>query len=160
MKYYLLIILLLIPINTNANDLAIFKHPSGVFEIAIPKAWGKGTPFKPDPSVFTFYPSENSEFTVSITPKLNLPSELPLKVVKFMFPEEKPISEPKREKGDGWNSIRQDFESTKNNKTRVWLGKFYGYKSRAISITLSDSKENINGHKEVFERIVSSIVFK
>ncbi len=136
-----------------------FKHPSKAFTIDIPTNWGKGKQFQHNPNVFTFYPSESSEFTVSITQNLNLPPELPIAVVKMMFPQETPISEPKRRKGKGWNSIRQDFKGTKNGKSWIWLTEFYGVGSNAIAITLSDSKENIDKYKDLFEEIVNTISF-
>jgi hypothetical protein len=155
----LTLIFLSLSLNVNSGDWNTFKHPSGVFTVNIPKEWGEGIPFQYDPNIFTFKPSESSELTISITQNLNLPSELPMRVVSLMFPDEKPLSEPKREKGDSWNSIRQDFEKTIDGKTRIWLGQFYGFHMNAIAITLSDSKENIEQHKITFKKIVSSIKF-
>ena len=136
-----------------------FKHPSKVFTISIPTNWGKSKQFQHNPNVFTFYPSQSSEFTISITQNLNLPTELPIATVKMMFPQETPISEPKRKKGKGWNSIRQDFKGTKNGKSWIWLAEFYGFGSNAIAITLSDSKENIDKYKDLFEEIVNTLSF-
>ena len=137
-----------------------FNHPSKVFTIDVPKSWGKANQFKYDPNVFSFYPSDSSEFTVSITENLNLPKELPYSAVKMMFPTETPTNEPKRNNGAGWNSIRQDFKGMKSGKDWVWFSVFYGFGSNAIAITLSDSADKIGKHKEVFEAIMHSIVFR
>lgn len=136
-----------------------FRHPTGVFSISIPKSWGSGTPFPANPNVFTFSPPGGYEFTISITQNLNLPAEYPISAVTFMFPDETPITQPTREKGNGWNSIRQDFEKRINNKTWVWFAKFYGFKSNAIAITLNDTKDNIEKFREAFEAITKSIEF-
>lgn len=135
----------------------LFEHPTKVFTLKVPTNWGKPIKFKYDPNVFNFYPSESSEFTVSITQNLNLPSELPVYAFKWLFPEEVPITKLKREKGMGWNSARQDYQGTKNGKKRVWLAVFYGVGSNAVAITLSDYVENINNHKAVFEFVIKSI---
>jgi hypothetical protein len=136
-----------------------FTHPTRVFSISIPKSWGSGTPFPADPNVFTFCPPGGYQFTISITQNLNLPAEYPMEAVTFMFPDETPITQPTREKGNGWNSIRQDFEKETKNKTWVWFAKFYGFKSNAIAITLNDTKENIEKYREAFEAITKSIQF-
>lgn len=158
-RIFFLSLLLIFPLNVSAREWNTFKHPSGVFTINIPKEWGKGIQFKHNHNVFTFKPTGRSELTISITQNLNLPSELPIRVVQLMFPEETPISKPKRDKGKWWNSIRQDFEGTKNGKPWIWLGKFYGFGTNAIAITLSDSKKEIEKHKLIFGKITSSISF-
>lgn len=136
-----------------------FEHPTKAFTLNVPASWGKPHKFKYNPNVFSFYPSETAEFTVSISQNLNLSAELPASVAKMMFPEETPFTELKRNSGEGWNSIRQDYKGTKKGKSWAWLAVFYGTGSNAIAITLSDSAESINSHKELFERTVDSIAF-
>ena len=146
-------------IATSSNELTRFKHPTGVFTLSIPKNWGSGVPFQANPNVFTFKPSSSSEFTVSITQNLKLPSELPMTTVEFMFPDETPISKPIREKGNGWNSISQDFERKIAGKTWVWLAKFYGFRTNDIAINFNDTKENIDKFRALFEAVTNSIEF-
>jgi len=150
------------PINAQQQDTlqcVKFEHPTKVFTLDVPAGWGKPHKFKYNPNVFSFYPSQTAEFTVSISQNLNLPAELPAGVAKMMFPEETSFTELKRNSGEGWNSISQDYKGTKKGKPWAWLAVFYGTGSNAIAITLSDSAESINSHKELFERTVNSIAF-
>jgi hypothetical protein len=142
-----------------ADEMVRFIHPTGAFSLSIPKSWGLGVPFPPASNVFTFKPPGNAQFTVSITQNLRLPPEFPLKLVTLMFPDERPVSEPVRERGQGWNSIRQDFQNEINGQSVVWLAKFYGFGANAIAITLSDTKDNIGKFTEVFETVTNSIEF-
>ncbi|OGS19919.1 MAG: hypothetical protein A2252_11405 [Elusimicrobia bacterium RIFOXYA2_FULL_39_19] len=141
------------------NECFIFEHPTKVFKIAIPVQWGKPEKVNHYPNIFTFYPSKSSQFTVSITQNLNLPKELPVKIMKMMFPQETPISQLERNRGFGWNSIRQDYQGTNNGNPRMWFAVFYGVGSNFIAITLSDSPENISNYKEVFDKTVNNIAF-
>jgi hypothetical protein len=146
-------------LNADADEWSTFRHPSGVFTIKIPTTWGKGVRFSDDPGVYTFKPSLSAELRVTTNRIVNLPPELPMDFVRWMFPKETPISTPKREKGDGWNSIRQDFRGTLGGKKWVWLARFYGFEKNVVVITLSDRKENIKRHRPVFEEITNSVSF-
>ncbi len=147
-------------IDQNTEKWKNFKHPSGVFSIDVLKEWGKGIQYSQDPNVFSFQPTNTSELTISIAQDLKYMSkDMLIKYVKLMFPKERPISKAKWSKGYAWNSIRQDFEEKKNGRPRIWLVKFYEFGTNIIAITLSDSKENIDNHKLIFEQISDSIAF-
>ncbi|MFH2138612.1 MAG: hypothetical protein ABII88_08895 [Candidatus Omnitrophota bacterium] len=136
-----------------------FNHPSNIFTIKVPIEWGNANPLQHDVNVFSFSPSQSCEFTVSISQHLFLPKELPLDTVQMMFPSEVPITMPKRRSGEGWNFIRQDYQGEKNGEKWIWLAVFYGVDSNAIAMTLSDSSENIDAYKNIFEKIINSIAF-
>jgi hypothetical protein len=139
--------------------LTLFKHPTGVFALSIPRSWGPGVPFSENPNVFSFKRTGGCKLEMSITHNFTLPSELPMRIVTSMFRDGTPITEAIREEGSCWNSIRQDFETIEGGKPMVWLASFYGFQHNCIIITLNGSRDNIDKFRSKFEAITKSIEF-
>ena len=155
-----IILLCLFASPASVEELKLFQHPSGIFEIMVPADWNISHPMGGN-NITTFNPKNGkADLTISVSKNLNLPSELPEFTVTSMFPNEIPISKLTRRRGQNWNSIRQDWSGINNGVKTIWLAEFFGYKTNAIAITLSDEEIAIANQKDLFERIVRSIKFK
>lgn len=133
-----------------------YKDPTATVALDTPADWRAGKPTTlPFGQIISFtVPDHAAEFTVSVTPKLRLPEELPLSYVRTFFPPSASFGEPQRSRGDYWNGVRQDVSSG----SRAWLGMFYGVAGgTAVAITLSGDAERMAAHEAIFERIVQSV---
>jgi hypothetical protein len=143
-------------------DWRTYEDPTGTFSLELPASWVAEAPDDMGFAQIVGFklPHEATAFTISITPDLRLPEELPLSLLELYFPPQARLGEARREKGAGWNSVRQEASADTGGGPRTWLGAFYSVGSTMFAITLSDGSAQIEARRPTFERIVSSIRFK
>ncbi|MEW6352511.1 MAG: hypothetical protein AB1646_25980 [Thermodesulfobacteriota bacterium] len=138
----------------------LFRHPSGVFEMAVPGEWEVSRPVG-GTSVTSFRPKDGTAgLTVSVVSNLKLPAELPTSLLAKMFPDGKAISEVERREGANWRALRQDWQGIKEGRETVWLATLFGSGSHVVVITLSDEKARIDGLRALFGEVVASVKFR
>jgi hypothetical protein len=136
-----------------------YEDPTKAFTIEVPATWTAEPANDMGFSQIVSFklPDAEMAFTVSITPNLQLPEELPLDLLKLYFPPEAKLSEPRREKGEGWNSVRQEATAEMRGVSRTWLGAFWGVGSTMVALTFSGKSGTVEMQRLVFERIVKSM---
>jgi hypothetical protein len=139
-----------------------YEDPTKTFTMEVPATWTAQPADDVGFSQIVSFklPDADMAFTVSITPNLQLPEELPLDLLKLYFPPEAKLSEPRREKREGWNSVRQETSAEMRGVPRTWLGAFYGVGSTMIALTFSGKSGTVEMQRLVFERIVKSVKFR
>ncbi len=140
----------------------LYQDPTRTVSLDVPASWGTATETDQGSShVISFQPPDGTaEFTVSITPNLHLPVELPLRSGAPFFPEGATLGDPTREVGTGWNAVRQEATAHAQGATRTWLGSFHGTASTMVALTLSDDSAHVEDLRAVFDRIVQSVRFR
>ena len=143
-------------------DWRSYEDPTKTFTIDVPATW---TAEPPDDMGFSQIvsfklPDSGMAFTISVTPDLQLPEELPPELLRLYFPPEAKLGEPRREKGDGWNSVRQEAKADMRGESRTWLGAFYGVGSTMVALTFSGKSPRVEMERLVFDRIVASVKFR
>lgn len=139
-----------------------WEDPAKTFTIEVPSTW---KPKPPDDMGFgqivSFeLPDPGMAFTISITPNLQLPEEVPLDLLKLFFPPEATLSEPRRDKGDGWNRVRQEAKAGTGGESRTWLGAFYGVGSTMVAFTFSGKSPDVEMQRLIFDRVLTSLRFR
>jgi len=146
-----------------ADDVAwrAYEDPSKTVTMQVPKAWRPGKQAERGAArVVTFaLPDAGGELTLSITPDLRRPGELPASIVKPFFPDGASLNGPRTARGKGWLGLRQEATSTVGGKERVVVGQFYVFGSTLVAVTLADDEPRIDAYREDFERIVKSLQY-
>jgi hypothetical protein len=153
---------LLLAITVADADWRSYEDPTRTFTMAVPATW---TAQPPDDMGFSQIisfklPDAEMAFTISITPNLQLPEELPPDLLRLYFPPEAKLGDARREKGDGWNRVRQEAQAEMRGESRTWLGAFYGVGSTMVALTFSGKSPSVEMERLVFDRIVASLKFR
>jgi hypothetical protein len=145
-----------------AGEWQAYEDPTGTIALEVPESWWPGEPADMGFSHIVAFdlPDRGAQFTISITPNLRLPDELPLGSLEVFFPPDAKLGTPRRRRGEGWNAVL--LEATRGNgaPARTWLGAFFGVGSTMVAVTLSGESGTIDSRRSVFERIVASMRFR
>ncbi len=152
-------------IKVKIDSLEPYKHPSGLFQIDVPKGWTAKENKKPNEVIVLWFdPTKNALLTVDVfkAPADTTPDQLTKLLETFLkstfgakpgFTVGKPV-----EQKDGTVQIVWSYdESIKNITAKVQGNSFIGRKGDKISlITTGGVADQIPALKDSFDRIVNS----
>ena len=152
-------------LKVKIDSLETYKHPSGLFQIEVPKGWTAKETKKPNEVIVLWFdPTKNALLTVDVfkAPPETTPAQLITLLETFLkstfgakpgFNVGKPV-----EQKDGTVQIVWSYdESIKNITAKVQGNSFIGRKGDKISlITTGGVADQIPALKDSFDRIVNS----
>jgi hypothetical protein len=139
-----------------------WADPGETVTMQLPSDWRAGKVVERDGSRVVRFrlPDDGAELTLSITPGLRRPGELPASIVKPYFPAGATFAGPSTARGKGWLGLRQEAKSGDAGHERAWVGQFYVFGTTLVALTLGNDPSRIDAQRAAFERVVASVRYQ